>query len=113
MADPILVAIAAAVAGKSAGSLYDLVKRKLGKGKAADTLAAAEGAAPESEEVNALHAELEAAETADPTFSAALRKLWLDQSVEQVADRGGVANQISGNVREKVVQARDIGKITF
>lgn len=92
-------------------SLYELVKRKFADRKeAAAALEVASGAAPDSPEVAALVAHLAAAEKEDPTFGLELRHTW-----QQVgADRGGVVNQITGNVSGKVVQARDIeGGVSF
>jgi hypothetical protein len=111
MPEPILVSIAAAVAAKSATSLYDLVKRKFGGRKEAEkALTVAEGAAPESAEVAALATHLEAAEAEDPAFATELRNTWQLVSARE----GGVVNQISGNVSGKVVQARDIeGGVSF
>lgn len=113
--DPILVAIAAALAGKAVGNLYDLVRQKFaGRREAMAALEAAQGAAADSPQVQALSEELSRAESSDPQFSAELRALWREVSVEQHVDRGGVVNQISGNVSGKVVQARDIeGGVTF
>ena len=111
MPEPILVSIAAAIAAKSATSLYELVKRKFGGREEAErALTAADGAAPESTEVAALATHLAAAEAEDPAFATELRNTW-----QQVAAReGGVVNQISGNVSGKVVQARDIeGGVSF
>ncbi|MDQ3789014.1 MAG: hypothetical protein M3422_17440 [Actinomycetota bacterium] len=111
MPEPILVSIAAALAAKSATSLYELVKRKFaGRKEAEAALTAAEGAPPESAEVAALATHLAAAENEDPGFGAELRNTW-----QQVgATEGGVVNQITGNVSGKVVQARDIeGGVTF
>jgi hypothetical protein len=109
--EPILVAIAAALAAKSATSLYDLVKRKLtGRGEAEAALEAAEGAPPDSPEVTALATHLASVETEDPAFSEELRHTWQQVSASQ----GGVVNQITGDVSGKVVQARDIkGDISF
>jgi hypothetical protein len=109
--DPILVSIAAALAAKSATSLYELVKRKFaGRAGAEKALEAATGAAPDSPEVAALSTHLADAEEADPGFATELRATWQQVS----ADRGGVVNQISGNVSGKVVQARDVeGGISF
>ena len=111
MPEPILVSIAAALAAKSATSLYELVKRKFaGRDEAAKALEAATGAAPDSPEVAALTTHLADAEAEDPGFGAELRNTW--QQVH--AERGGVVNQIGGNVTGKVVQARDIeGGVTF
>ena len=115
MPDPMLVAIAASLTGKAMGNVYDLVRKKFtGKRAAMAALEAARDAAPGSAEVQTLAEELGRAESSDPRFSAELRELWREVSVEQHADRGGVVNQISGNVSGKVVQARDIeGGITF
>jgi hypothetical protein len=109
--EPILVAIAAALAAKSATSLYDLVRRKFaGRAEAAAALAAAGGAAPGSAEVAALATHHAAEENEDPAFSAELRRAWQQAD----ASRGGVVNQVGGNVTGKVVQARDItGNVSF
>src|SRR5262249_49419850 len=108
MPEPILVSIAAALAGKAATSVYELVKRKFaGRDKAAEKLAAAEGAEPESAEVAALAQELADAERDDPEFAAELRAEWAGY-VSQSAERGAIANQVGGAVSGKVVQARDI-----
>jgi hypothetical protein len=109
--EPILESIAAAVAAKSAASLYELVKRKFSGRKDADAaLRAADGKSPDASEVSTLAEQLAAAEAADSEFAAQLRREWQRVS----ANRGGVVNQIAGNVSGKVVQARDIeGGITF
>jgi hypothetical protein len=100
-----LVSIAAALAAKSVTSLYDLVKRRFaGRDEAAATLEAVEGAAPDSPETAALATHLAAAAAEDPVFGAELRHMWQEVGVT----RGGVVNQIAGNVTGKVVQARDI-----
>lgn len=109
MSDPVLVSIAAAIAGKAAVSVYEFVKQRFaGRRAAAAVLETADGAAPDSAEVRALSEALAAAEKADPEFGVVLRSLWHAESVAQQADRGGVANQIAGSVSGKVVQARDI-----
>lgn len=110
MPEPILVSIAAALAARSATSLYELVKRKFtGREEATAALTAATGAEPDSPEVAELSEHLAAASAEDPAFATELRGVWAAQ-----ADRGGVANQISGNVSGKVVQARDIeGGVSF
>lgn len=115
MPEPVLVSIAAAVAGKAATSLYELVSSKLRQRPDADaTLEAARGAAPDSPEVHALAEELDRAERADPAFHTELRSLWQNVSLQQQANDGGVVNQITGQVSGKVVQARDIdGGISF
>ena len=115
MLDSILVAIAASLADKSVGSLYDFVKSTFTRHPAAlSALSAAEGAAPESPEVRALAEELQKAEAADPAFRDQLRSEWAEAvSATGHADHGGTINQISGHVG-KAVQARDIhGDITL
>lgn len=111
MTDPVLVSIAAALAGRSATSLYELVRRKFGdRGAAAAALARSAGAAPESAEVADLAAHLAATEGGAPDFGVELRRVW--QQVAATED--GVVNHITGNVSGKVVQARDVkGGIRF
>lgn len=111
MPEPILVTIAAALAGKSVGNLYDLVKQKFAKRKQALTaLEAAHGAAPDSPAVRTLSEHLAEATHTDPDFAAALTATWAQLS----ASHDGVINQVSGTIRGNVVQARDIqGNITF
>ncbi|WP_026422551.1 hypothetical protein [Actinokineospora inagensis] len=115
MPEPVMVSIAAAVAGKSVGALYELVKAKLGrKADAAAVLVAADGKDPGSTEVTALATELETAERADPDFAERLRDQWAVDAARLHADQGGVVNQITGNVSGKVLQARDIhGGVSF
>lgn len=114
MPEPVLVSIAAALAGKSIASLYDFVKYKLtGRTQALMALEAAAGASPESAEVFALSRELERVERDDPQFAVELRAAWANITTAQHADRGAVSNQVIGN-GGKVVQARDIeGGVSF
>lgn len=111
MPEPILVSIAAALAAKSATSLYELVKRRFaGRTDAVAALEAADGASPDSPAVTALATRLAEEETTDPAFARELRGAW--QQV--VAGQDSVGNQIAGDVSGKVVQARDIkGGISF
>jgi hypothetical protein len=115
VSDPVLVSIAASLAGKAVASVYDAVRRKFAQtSDAAAVLDAAEDAASDSPEVQALSEQLAKAEDSDPEFGAELRALWRRESVKQRADRGGVTNQISGSIGGKVVQARDVqGGISF
>jgi hypothetical protein len=115
MPEPILVSIAAVLAGKSIASLYDFVKQRLsGRTEALTALEAAAGAPPESAEVLALSKALEQAERDDPQFARELRAAWASVTATQHADRGAVANHIVGNIGGKVIQARDIeGGVSF
>jgi len=109
MPEPVLIAIAAALAGKSVGNLYDLVRKKFADRKqAAAALEAAKGTAPDSPEVRTLADELAAVEAEDPAFADQLRTTWQ-------ASEGAVINTMSGNTQGgAVIQARDIqGGITF
>ncbi|MFB6724619.1 hypothetical protein ACFCV3_30865 [Kribbella sp. NPDC056345] len=112
MVDPILVSIATALAGNAAKSMYDLVKQAFShRAEARAALEAAEGTDATSAEVQQLAVELAKAEQSDAQFADQLRSLWAS---ELQAEHGGVANQVSGSVSGKVVQARDIhGNITF
>lgn len=115
MPDPILVSIAAALAGKGATGLYDLVKKKFaGSPQAARALDDAAGSSPDSPEVHALSEELARAESSDPRFAADLRAIWGQVVTRQRADKGGVVNGITGTVGGNVLQARDIeGGVSF
>ncbi|MGH3426114.1 MAG: hypothetical protein ACRDQZ_00815, partial [Mycobacteriales bacterium] len=109
MPEPVLVSIAAALAGKGASALYDVVKKKFaGSPEATAALAYAQDNGPDSPQIHALAAELARAESSDHEFAADLRAVWGQVSVHQRADNGGVTNQISGTVNGKVLQARDI-----
>ena len=115
MPDPILVSIAAALAGKGVTGLYDLVKKKFaGSSQATRTLDDAEGSPPDSPEVHVLSEELARAESSDPQFAADLRAIWGRVSTQQRADNSGVVNGITGTVSGNVLQARDIeGGVSF
>jgi hypothetical protein len=109
MVEPVLLAIASTLATKAAGTLYDLVKSAFGRHpKAAAALVAAADEEPESAAVRALAERLAQVEAAEPEFREQLRSAWTQIAGEQVADHGGVVNQITGNVTGSVVQARDI-----
>jgi len=109
MPEPVLISIAAALAGKAVTSFYDFVKQRFaGRAEATKALEAATGAAPDSVEVVALSEELAKVEAEDQDFSIELRTRWRDVAIQQQAQTGGVVNHISGNVSGKVVQARDI-----
>ncbi|HJP75073.1 MAG TPA: hypothetical protein VJ914_12435 [Pseudonocardiaceae bacterium] len=112
MPEPMLIAIATTLATKAAGSLFDLVKAKLGKrgGKDVAVLDAAVAAGPESAEVGQLAEVLDVARQEDPGFAEQLRTEW--RAVQ--AGTGDVSQWVSGKVSGNVVQARDIqGGITF
>jgi hypothetical protein len=107
-----LIAIATTLATKAAGTLFDLVKAKLGKRGSKDVavLDAAVAAGPESAEVGQLAEVLDAAQQEDPGFAEQLRTEW--RAVQ--AGSGDVTQTVSGKVSGNVVQARDIqGGITF
>jgi hypothetical protein len=113
MVEPILISIATTLATKAAGNLYDLVRSKFAKHPAAaEELAAAVGAEPDSAPIHALATRLAEVEAEDPEFAGRLRAAWSE--VAQQADHGGVNNQITGNVSGKVIQAGTItGDISF
>lgn len=105
MVDPILMSVAGTLATKAAGGLYDLVVRTFrGRPDAVEALEAAEGAEPDSPPVQALATRLAEVAAEDPEFDTALRT-W--------ANKGGVVNQVTGNVSGQVVQARDIQGFHF
>ncbi|MCW6009387.1 hypothetical protein K1W54_33315 [Micromonospora sp. CPCC 205371] len=114
MADPIMVAIAAAVAGKLAEGISDagraafgaLTRAVRGKmcGDPADSaaLSAAEARPDDTALVERLAAALDEACARDRAFRDELTVLWT------AARDGGVANTIGGAVHGHAVQARDV-----
>ncbi|HEX5404842.1 MAG TPA: hypothetical protein VFX16_21345 [Pseudonocardiaceae bacterium] len=126
MADPIMTAIAVALAGKATealavggraawSALVQLVRARVADSpEATEALAAAASGADDGAEVPRLARQLEALAGTDPVFSAEIRRLWAQASTAASADRGGVVNQISGTVHGTVVQAGEIhGGIRF
>jgi hypothetical protein len=109
----VLIEITAALAAKTAESVYELVRDKFkGRRKALAALEAADGADQDSPQVVALAEELATAEPRDAQFREQLRAQWA--AVQGQAFDGCVANTIGGMVTGNVVQARDItGDISF
>jgi hypothetical protein len=126
MADPMMIAIAAAVAGKLTESLTtgakaamaNLVRlvraRVAGDDAARSALADAERAPGDDARIAALATQLERLAGADPEFAGQLRHHWSQTNAHLHAHHGGVVNEVSGSVSGHVVQARDIeGGIKF
>ncbi|WP_028927090.1 hypothetical protein [Pseudonocardia acaciae] len=109
MPEPILTAIATALAGKAAAGLYQLVKDRFAERRAArEALEAATQAPDDPAAVAVLADRLAEAERDDPEFREALRSGWAELA------SGGVVNQVHSSVTGKLVQARDIhGNITL
>ena len=98
------MSIAAALATKSATSLFELVKRKFtGDKEATEALAAVSGAAPGSPEVTAVAEHLASATAEDREFDAELRGAYF-----VTVGRDQMSNRVGGDVSGKMVQARDI-----
>ncbi|RCV53598.1 hypothetical protein [Marinitenerispora sediminis] len=121
MADPISVAVAAAIAGKVAESLTDAGKRLLAalrqrvQDKLKDDpngllalLSATQDPENPDRQVELAEA-VEAAEAADPAFRTDVRELWKQVRAESTGP-GTVRNTIRGDVRDgsTVVQAGHI-----
>lgn len=109
MPEPILVSIAAALAGKAATGLYDLAKRKFsGHKEATAELEAAVAQPDDPRRIEILAERISRTEHDDPEFRTALRAAWASHSSDNVH------NQVQGSVVGKLVQARDIhGNITL
>lgn len=114
MPEIILIEIAAALAAKTAESLYDLVKNKFKNRKQAlDVLNAADGMPKDSPQVIALAEEIATVEAYDPQFSEQLRSGWAEIQTHNLASADGIVNSV-GNIQGNLVQARDIhGNISF
>jgi hypothetical protein len=124
--DPMMTAVAAAVAGKLTESLTVSAKTALANlvklvrkrfttdATAQQALTAAEQAPDDTDRITALASQLQRLAAADPEFAARLRDGWSRTEAHLHASSGGVINQVSGNVAGNVVQARDIeGGISF
>lgn len=113
MPEQVLTEIAAALAAKTAESIYELVRRKFkARKQALDALEAADGASPGSPEVTRLAQELATAEAYDEQFRAQLRTRWKTLNAQSAG--AAATNIISGTVKGNAVQAHDIdGDITF
>ena len=108
MPEPVLTAIATALATKAATGLYDLVKAKFAKNRPAKAEIEAAIETPEdTSRIQALAARLAEAERTDPEFGAALRAQWATIVHNQQSTSADVTNTVLGNVA-KLVQARDI-----
>jgi hypothetical protein len=122
MPDPVLLAIASAVAAKGVEAVADggrgaitaltrLVRDRLGRG-ARDRAALADAVAhpDDAQRCERLASVLADVASLDPAFGERLRATWA--AVSTGSD--GVVNQISGRVGGHVVQARDVrGDISF
>ncbi|PRX43632.1 hypothetical protein B0I33_11493 [Prauserella shujinwangii] len=109
MPEPILVSIAAALAGKAATGLYDLVRRRFAHDEQAlAELEAATDSPGEPRFVHAVAERIAQAEEDDPEFRRELRAHWEAVSGGQAAGDGSVANHVSGTVSGRVVQAGEI-----
>lgn len=108
MPEPILISIAAALAGKAATSLYDTVRAKFARNK--NALAGLEEAVEKPNDphlIEALAQRLGDAEIDDAEFKKELRGEWERFSAAQQVTQGSMATQINGDVG-KFVQARDV-----
>lgn len=114
LTDPMAVAVAAALAGSTAGAAFQVVREKLTSRRASKLLAKAlTNHKLNDREISALTKELSAAAAADPLFAAALRQAWESDQARQ-PDLSGTTNQVRDSVVRSVVQARDVkGDITL
>lgn len=126
MIDPIMIAVATAIAAKAAEGLSEagraafsrLVQRVRSRldtePDGAQTLDSAERDPGDARLVERLAATLSAAAERDPAFGAEVARLWSEARAGAVATHDGVVNQQSGTVGGNVIQARDVsGGITF
>jgi hypothetical protein len=107
--DSILLEIAGALAARTTGALFDLVKSTFSRHRKAElALESAIGEKPDSTPVLALAERLAQVEEAEPEFKKQLRDEWA-----KIAP-ATVTNTITGDVSGNVVQARDIiGGVNF
>lgn len=108
MPEPILISIAAALAGKAATSLYDVVRTKFARNK--EALAELENAIEKPDDaasIEALAQRLEQAEINDDDFKGELRGEWEKLNAVQQVAHGSTATQINGDIG-KFVQVNDV-----
>jgi hypothetical protein len=120
MADEIMMAVAAALAGKAAeaavegargawDALVRLVRGRFGRDRgAAAALKAAQAQPMDQAAVRELGQALERVALADPSFAEQVRALWPHASAELSARDGGVVNVSTGAVGGHLIQARDL-----
>ena len=112
MTDPIWMSVAATLATKAAGTLFDLVKQRFGQHpERAKALAEVSGAAPDPAAVGTLAEALAATEREEPGFGEELRVALTKVDVHSKTD---MRNVVSGTVTGTVVQAGEVhGGIHF
>ncbi len=118
--DPIMLAIATALAGKAAetaaeggksawGVLVRVVRARLGHDKAAAGALEAASAEPHDlAVVRVLALALERIAVADAAFGARVLELWPSAQAELSAREGGTVNSNTGTVGGHLIQARDL-----
>lgn len=126
MDEPLLVAVASAVATGSVAGLTDaggaalrdlvrVVTERFARTTSSQAILDAAQDGSTNDAVTALTGELRSATAGDQLFAHEVRRLW--QEVQQhgpAASDGGVVNTISGDVYGPVVQTRDVtGGIAF
>ncbi|OLT47855.1 hypothetical protein BJF85_14610 [Saccharomonospora sp. CUA-673] len=98
MPEPILVSIAAALAGKASTSLWELVRTKFsGDDKALAELDAASDQPEDQERITRLAERLEEAGKQDPEFAKQLHAEWQQVNTQNVSG-GMFNNQFNGPV---------------
>lgn len=120
MADEIMMAVAAALAGKVAEAavggargaweaLVRLVRDRFAHDEVASAALAAADARPTDQvAVRELGQALERVGTADPSFAEQVRAMWPQASRELSVTHGGVLNVSTGTVSGHMIQARDL-----
>jgi len=114
MPEAIFIEIAAALAAKTAESVYEFVRERFkNHRRALEKLKSVDGTAKDSPEVITLAQELEATAALDKAFGTELQARWAALQSGTASD-GGVVNLNTGTVSGNLIQARDIhGGITF
>lgn len=120
MADAVMMAVAAALAGKAAEAVFEggrsawaalvrLVRDRFGQDNAAAAaLEAARQQPADPQRVRELAAALERVAAVDRSFAAGMRALWPQASAELSAQEGGTVNVSGGSVGGHLIQARDL-----
>jgi len=120
MADPLMLSIASAVAGKAAetaaeagktalAALVRLVRKRLGRNETtAGVLGSAQAAPEDPAAIGSLALALQQVAAADGEFAAQIRALWPEVRAELSVREDQVVNSSTGTVAGHLIQARDL-----
>ncbi len=107
--DPLFVSVVTALAGKAAGNLYEVVRKRLeGDANGAKQLAVISSGQGTTVELDEFARTLESIAQRDRGFRVSLDAEVARHVESSAAGEGSVTNTVGGDVSGKIVQARDV-----